>query len=67
MSTMHIPGFAEEYGFALGRIWEPWGQCLAQTGKPASDFLADDVHLNDAGNELMASFIKRYLCYNPAE
>ncbi|MDZ4695636.1 MAG: hypothetical protein SGI86_10845 [Deltaproteobacteria bacterium] len=65
MSTMHIPLYSTRYGFSLARIWEAWGAHLQQTKLPASHFLADDVHLNDAGNALMASFIKPYLCYNP--
>ncbi len=65
MSTMHIPLYATRYGFSLARIWEAWGAHLQQSKLPAKNFLADDVHLNDAGNALMASFIKPYLCYNP--
>lgn len=65
MSTMHIPLYATRYEFSLARIWEAWGAHLLQSKLPAKNFLADDVHLNDAGNALMASFIKPYLCYNP--
>jgi len=61
-----IPMLASTYGFAVGDIWRGWGAYLEAHGDRPSEYLEDGLHLNERGNALMASLIKRDLCYRPA-
>jgi hypothetical protein len=65
MSTVWIPGVARAQGAGVARIWQPWWDYLQANKLKASALLVDDVHLNDAGNKLMADLTKRSLCYIP--
>jgi hypothetical protein len=64
-NEMFIQDQATKYGFAVGDVWKGWGAYLDSHGGDPSAFLEDGLHLNDAGNRLMASLIERDLCYQP--
>ncbi|HEY9609920.1 SGNH/GDSL hydrolase family protein [Allocoleopsis sp.] len=64
-STVWLPQIAQKYGCELIEIREPWKQYLKDNWLKPKDLLVDDVHLNDRGNFLLASLVKRQLRYNP--
>jgi hypothetical protein len=61
MNTVHLPKLAQKYSCGLLDVRTPWGRYLDQTGLKASDMLTDGVHPNEMGEELLATFLKRYL------
>jgi hypothetical protein len=65
MSTVWIPGVARRHGATVVPVWERWWDYLQANKLKATDLLIDGVHLNDAGNKLMAALTKRFLCYVP--
>ena len=44
-------------------VRKAWKQHLADSGKAASDFLRDSVHLNAAGEKLLGDIIKAELLH----
>ena len=60
MSYHKIPAFAKKYGLAVEpqRTW--WREYLLQTQDDPRSLLSDDVHPNDKGRALMATFFDRY-------
>lgn len=64
-STEWLPQIAQKYESELIEIREPWKQYLKDNGLKPKDLLSDDIHLNDHGNFLLASLVKRQLRYNP--
>jgi hypothetical protein len=63
-STEWLPQIAQKYGSELIEIREPWKQYLKDNGLKPKDLLSDDIHLNDHGNFLLGSLVKRQLSYN---
>ncbi|MEW6491328.1 MAG: SGNH/GDSL hydrolase family protein [Cyanobacteriota bacterium] len=63
-STQWLPKIAEKYGCELIEIREPWKQYLKDNKLKPKDLLSDDIHLNDWGNFLLGSLVKRQLRYN---
>jgi hypothetical protein len=64
-STEWLPAIAQKYGCESIEIREPWKQYLRDNWLKPKDLLSDDIHLNDWGNFLLASLVKRQLRYNP--
>lgn len=64
-STEWLPQIAQKYESELIEIREPWKQYLKDNGLKPNDLLSDDAHLNDHGNFLLGSLVKRQLRYNP--
>jgi hypothetical protein len=60
MSYHIIPRLAKRYGLAVEpqRLW--WSDYLLQTHVHPEALLADDIHPNEKGNELIAAFLDRY-------
>ncbi len=56
---------ADKYGCELIEIRHAWRQYLKDNHLQPKDLLADEVHLNEQGNFLLASFVKPHLRYNP--
>jgi hypothetical protein len=65
MSTVWVPMLARKYGTSLVHVWEGWGEYLQANKLAAAALLADDIHLNERGNELMAELTRRSLCWVP--
>jgi hypothetical protein len=64
-STEWLPQIAQNYGSELIEIREPWKQYLKDNGLKPKDLLSDEIHLNEHGNFLLGSLVKRQLRYNP--
>ena len=64
-STQWLAKLAEKYGCELIEIREPWKQYLKDHKLQPKDLLSDEIHLNDWGNFLLGSLVKRQLRYNP--
>ena len=64
-STEWLPQIAQKYGSELIEIREPWKQYLKDNWLKPKDLLSDEIHLNDRGNFLLRSLVKRQLRYNP--
>jgi len=60
MSYHKIPALAKEYGLAVEPQRDWWLQYLKATGTRPADLLADEVHPNDRGKQLIAEFFNRY-------
>jgi hypothetical protein len=60
-SLQWLPQLANQYGCELAEIRQPWEQYLRTNNLPASTMLADNIHLNEQGNVLMANLIKSHL------
>jgi hypothetical protein len=60
MSYHKIPTFAKKYGLAVEpqRAW--WRDYLLRTQIEPKFLLADDIHPNEKGKELIAAFFNRY-------
>lgn len=60
MSYHKIPAFAKKYGLAVEpqRVW--WRDYLLRTQIEPKSLLADDIHPNEKGKELIAAFFNRY-------
>jgi hypothetical protein len=65
MSMVWIPGVAERHGARVVDVWQPWGTYLREHELAAADLLADDVHLSEEGNQLLATLTKPALCHVP--
>lgn len=64
-STQWLAKLAQKYGCELIEIREPWKQYLKDHNLQPKDLLSDEIHLNDWGNFLLGSLVKRQLRYNP--
>lgn len=60
-SMQWLPELAQKYGCELIEIRRPWEQYLKETHLQANALLADEIHLNDRGNVLMAKLVKTHL------
>lgn len=63
-STEWLPELASKYGCELIEIRQPWKQYLKDNKLQPKDLLSDDIHLNEGGNFVLASLVKRQLRYN---
>jgi len=61
-----LPALCDRYGLELVDVRRNWQRHLAQTGLAAQDLLSDHVHLNDAGNALMAAIVSAHLVQSAA-
>ena len=59
-SNVWMPALCNKYGLALIDVRRYWKQYLLENKLEINDLLSDGVHLNDHGNYLMASIIKKY-------
>ena len=61
MSYHKLPALAAKYGVALEpqRGW--WRDLLLHTGEPASAYLADQIHPNQRGKQVIADLFNGYL------
>ena len=64
-STQWLPAIAKKYGCELLEIREPWKQYIRDNWLKPKDLLSDNIHLNDRGNFLLGSLVKRQMQYNP--
>lgn len=64
-STQWLPAIAQKYGCELIEIREPWKQYIRDNWLQPKDLLSDNIHLNERGNFLLGSLVKRQLRYNP--
>jgi hypothetical protein len=55
-----LPALAEKYGLAVFDVRSVWKQYLKDNNLDMNQLMTDGVHLNDHGNYLMASIIKKY-------
>ncbi len=60
-----IRQIAAKYGCELADVRQEWREHMRQHNLVPKDLLADSVHLNKAGNQLMASLVNRHLRYDP--
>ncbi len=66
MSWNYVPGIANTYKCGFIDVRTPWIDAVnANCGGDPHCYLSDDVHLNEAGNALLASMIKPYLIHDP--
>jgi hypothetical protein len=65
MATFWMPSVAKKFGAVFEPTWEHWTDYLQTNHIKAMDLLPDGENLTDAGNNLMARLIERYLCYVP--
>lgn len=65
MAKSWIPHLAQTYGAYVQNTWDDWWTHLKANGLKAADLLKDGVHLNEAGNRLMAKLTEPHLCYAP--
>ncbi len=61
-----LPSLCEKYHCEVVDVRRPWMEYLGKNSLKATAVLADGVHLNARGNELLADITKRYLRYDPA-
>lgn len=62
-----MPKLARKYGLGLVDVREPWKRHLAENKLQPKDLLKDGVHLNLAGDSLMADLVIRSLRQEPRE
>jgi hypothetical protein len=60
-----LPLVAKKYACELVDVRGPWKAVLEGNGWKPDELLRDDVHLNDAGRELMAQLALRQMLYRP--
>lgn len=60
-----IREIAAKYGCELADVRHAWRDHMRQHRQFPKDLLADSVHLNKAGNQLMASLVISHLRYDP--
>lgn len=60
MSYHKIPALGRKYGLAVEPQRQWWRDYLVRTGTKPEALLADNVHPNEAGKELMAAFFNQY-------
>ena len=65
MNHRFLPEIAAKYGCGLVDVRGGWLAHLKANKLEPKTLLADNVHLNDRGNELMAELVGRYLVYRP--
>lgn len=65
MNYAFLPRLAREYQAALCDQRSAWKRYLAQHKLPPAALLVDEVHLNGAGDALMAALVLRCLRYAP--
>ncbi len=65
MNHKYLPAIAEAYGLRLLDVRGQWKQHLIENDMESGDVLRDGVHLNDAGNALMARIIAKELIDQP--
>lgn len=63
--TVKIREIAAKYGCELADIRQQWQSHMRENHLFPKDLLGDSVHLNKAGNQLMASLVIRRLQYDP--
>jgi hypothetical protein len=61
MSYHFVPAMAARYGLAVEPRLERWTESLRAAGQEPSDLLSDTVHLNDRGQERMASLFDAFI------
>jgi len=59
-NNVWLPGLCDKYGLALIDVRRYWKQYLQENKLGINDLLTDGIHLNDHGNYLMSSIIKKY-------
>lgn len=57
MSYYLVPSFCEKYGVAMANVRDSWIKYLENNRKKPEDLRIDGVHLNDAGNRLLADLL----------
>ncbi len=67
MNGRFVPAVCEAYGCCLADIRGGWRRRLIDAGTPVSALLADGLHLNDAGCDLMAELVLAKLAEPPAD
>lgn len=60
-----LPKLCEQYGCEVADVRRPWMEHLRKNRLKASALLADGVHLNSRGNDLLAEITKPYLLHHP--
>lgn len=60
-----IREIAAKYGCELADVRQEWREHMRRHNQFPKDLLNDSVHLNKAGNQLMASLVIRHLRYDP--
>ena len=55
-----VRAIAERHGCMLIDARTQWKRHLAEAGLAPGDLLSDSIHLNDAGNALLAGIVKRF-------
>lgn len=65
MNNEVLPKTAEQYKCGIIDIRSAWVSYLQQNKMEPKQLLRDDVHLNDAGCEVMAGLIAQYMIYRP--
>jgi len=61
MNYVHLPAVAEKYDCGLLRQRDFWKRYLKDNDLAPADLLRDNIHLNAAGNQLMAALVLAYL------
>ncbi len=61
-----LPDLCRRYACEVIDVRRPWIQYLNDNRLKAGDLLADGVHLNARGNNLLAEITKPYLRYDPS-
>lgn len=61
MSYHFIPSLAEELGYAVEPRLERWTAAMAERNVEPEELLIDDVHLNGAGEQLMAELLVAFV------
>jgi len=67
MNLKVIPGHVEEWGYTLQDNWNLWAQAIESENIDPLTLTngPDDVHLSEAGNDMMFRMTAPHLCYKP--
>jgi hypothetical protein len=67
MNVTVIPGHVEQWGYTLQDNWNLWAEAIESENIDPVTLTngPDDVHLSEAGNEMMFRMTAPHLCYKP--
>lgn len=65
MNYVFIPDIAKKHGCGVADVRTPWVKYLADNQLDTRALLKDDIHLNDAGCNVMAGIVSQYLVHRP--
>jgi hypothetical protein len=65
MNYVFVPDIAKKHGCGVADVRTPWVRYLTDNKLDTRALLKDDIHLNDAGCNVMAGIVSQYLVHRP--